>query len=165
MGMIESPPSPTPLRPKSVIGKDDAAGVSAAQLLRELECTDKGLSRAEVARRRLEYGQNALTKEWTTALRVLARQFQSALIYFLVVAAILSYATGDLSDGAIITVILVINAVLGFSQRSTGPNARSRSWPSRTAMTLVACCPSPSSWARARPWRSWHSSPPSATSQ
>jgi magnesium-transporting ATPase (P-type) len=81
-------------------------------------CTARrgGLGQGDVTQRRLEYGSNTLTTERTTALRVLGRQFQSALIYFLVVAAILAFATRDLSDGVIITVILLINAGLGFSQ-------------------------------------------------
>lgn len=96
--------------------KQAVARMSAQHLLDQLHSSTQGLDQAEVAQRRQQYGLNALTTERTTALRVLARQFQSALIYFLIVAAVLAFATHDLSDGLIITVILLINAGLGFSQ-------------------------------------------------
>ncbi len=88
----------------------------ASSVLEQLRCSSQGLTQGEVVERRARYGQNALTKESITALRIPARQFASVLIYFLMVAAILSFATGDSSDGVIITAILVINAALGFSQ-------------------------------------------------
>lgn len=93
-----------------------AAVTAPANLLKQLDSSESGLTAQQVADRRREYGENALTREHATALRVLARQFQSSLVYFLVVAAVLSFATKDVSDGAIITSILLINAVLGFSQ-------------------------------------------------
>ena len=96
--------------------KQAAARMPAQTLLDQLHSSARGLDQADVAQRRLQYGPNALTTERTTALRVLARQFQGALIYFLAVAAVLAFAIRDLSDGVIITVILLINAGLGFSQ-------------------------------------------------
>src|SRR5579859_7258651 len=101
---------------EAVLDKQAVARMSAPDLLDQLHTSARGLSPADVTQRRLEYGSNALTAERTTVLRVLARQFQSALIYFLVVAAVLAFATQDLSDGVIITAILLINAGLGFSQ-------------------------------------------------
>jgi len=96
--------------------KQAVARMPAQTLLNQLHSSARGLDQADVAQRRQQYGPNTLTAERTTALRVLARQFQSALIYFLVVAAVLAFATQDVSDGVIITVILLINAGLGFSQ-------------------------------------------------
>ena len=90
--------------------------MTAQNMLASLECSAGGLTGREAASRLARYGPNALTEERSTALRVVARQFQSALIYFLAVAAALSFGTGDLSDGVIITAILIINAALGFSQ-------------------------------------------------
>ena len=96
--------------------KQAVARMSRQDLLDQLHSSARGLSQADIPQRHLTYGSNALTTERTTALRVLGRQFQSALIYFLVVAAVLAFATRDVSDGVIITVILLINAGLGFSQ-------------------------------------------------
>lgn len=47
---------------------------------------------------------------------MLVRQFANPLVYFLAVAAVLALAVGNMSDGAIITAILLINAALGFAQ-------------------------------------------------
>ena len=96
--------------------KQAVALMPAQDLLDQLHSSARGLGHADVAQRSLQYGPNALMTEQTTALRVLARQFRSALIYFLAVAAVLAFATGDLSDGGIIAAILLINAGLGFSQ-------------------------------------------------
>jgi magnesium-transporting ATPase (P-type) len=96
--------------------KQAVARMSVHTLLDQLQSSAQGLAPADIAQRRLQYGLNALTPERTTAVRVLVRQFQSALIYFLVVAALLAFATHDLSDGVIITLILLLNAGLGFSQ-------------------------------------------------
>ena len=85
-------------------------------VLGELNTRAEGLTPDEVTERRAQYGLNTLRKSRQTALRVLGRQFRSSLIYFLVIAAVLAFVSGDLSDGIIITAILVINAGLGFSQ-------------------------------------------------
>jgi Mg2+-importing ATPase len=98
------------------VEKTTAEHMTAQEVLEHLKCSEQGLSQAEASQRAVQYGPNALTKERTTALRVLVRQFQSALIYFLVVAAVIAFASNDLSDGVIITAILLINAALGFSQ-------------------------------------------------
>ena len=96
--------------------KQTAERLTAPQVLQQLQCTDEGLSQNAVAERHTQYGRNVLKQERATAWRVLLRQFQSPLIYVLIVAAILAFATKDLSDGIIITAILLINAALGFSQ-------------------------------------------------
>lgn len=96
--------------------KQAVAAMSTTTLLEQLNCSELGLTAEQVAQRRAQYGVNALTRERTTALRVLVRQFQSMLIYLLIVAAVLAFATKDLSDGVIITIILFINATLGFFQ-------------------------------------------------
>ena len=93
-----------------------AGTMSAQDVLEKLKSSTAGLSASEAASRLAQYGPNELARERNTAARILLSQFRSALIYFLVVAAALSFATGDVSDGAIIAAILLINAALGFSQ-------------------------------------------------
>jgi Mg2+-importing ATPase len=97
---------------------DKAAATTTApgELLQKLATSESGLTTVQAAERRAEYGPNTLTKERATALRVLVRQFQSPLVYFLAVAAGLAFATGDNSDAVIIAVILLLNGALGFSQ-------------------------------------------------
>ncbi len=98
------------------IDKTTAAATPPADLLQRLKSSPSGLATSQATEQRAAYGPNTLTRERTTALRVLLRQFESPLVYFLIVAAALAFATKDISDGSIITAILLLNAVLGFSQ-------------------------------------------------
>jgi P-type Mg2+ transporter len=96
--------------------KQAIAVLSPQQALEQLHTSLDGLSSSEAERRRATAGPNVLTKSKHTALDVLGRQLKSSLIYLLAVASIISFAQGDLQDGIIITVILVINTLLGFVQ-------------------------------------------------
>jgi Mg2+-importing ATPase len=98
------------------MNKAEAAAMSSRDMLAKLDTSEQGLSQAEVKTRQLTYGRNALTARNSGALPILARQFKSVLVYFLLVAAIVAFVTNDLSDGVIITAILLINAFLGFIQ-------------------------------------------------
>jgi Ca2+-transporting ATPase len=77
----------------------------------------KGLSGDEPGRRLAQYGPNELKKEdrvspWTLFLG----QFKNILIIILLVATALSAAVGEIFDAALIFVIVVFCAVLGFVQ-------------------------------------------------
>ncbi|MBT8073170.1 MAG: HAD-IC family P-type ATPase, partial [Xanthomonadales bacterium] len=76
-----------------------------------------GLSSAEAAERLAKYGPNRLEEppprsRWL----LLLDQFKGVLILVLIGAALLAAAIGDLVDAAVILVVVLINAVLGFSQ-------------------------------------------------
>jgi Mg2+-importing ATPase len=100
----------------ATIDKSVAAVTSPQELFVQLKSSESGLTGAQVTERRAQYGANALKREHATAARVLVRQFQSPLVYFLMLAAGLAFATNDVSDAGIIVIILLVNAVLGFSQ-------------------------------------------------
>ena len=85
-------------------------------MLAQLHTSEEGLSQREADARRATYGSNTLKRERNTALGILGRQFKSSLIYLLVFASVFSFFLGDLSDGIIIAVILLINTLLGFFQ-------------------------------------------------
>ncbi|MGD0318537.1 MAG: cation-transporting P-type ATPase [Nitrososphaerales archaeon] len=94
--------------------KEAIAALPAQQVLEQLHTSLEGLTQSEAASHRETSGLNVLTKSKHTALDVLGRQLKSSLIYLLALASIVSFALGDLSDGIIIAIILVINAILGF---------------------------------------------------
>lgn len=76
-----------------------------------------GLSADEAARRLAQHGANELPPGKTDSLfLVFARQFQSPLIYILVLASIAVFAMGDTSDGAVILFVLFFNACMGTIQ-------------------------------------------------
>src|SRR5438477_7436207 len=73
-----------------------------------------GLSTAEVARRRTQYGPNAVMSHRARALPVLWHQLASPLLGLLGAAAIASYFVGERSGAIIIGVIITLSVGLGF---------------------------------------------------
>ncbi|MBN1940752.1 MAG: cation-translocating P-type ATPase [Candidatus Diapherotrites archaeon] len=77
----------------------------------------RGLTNAEAEKRLAEFGENRLAKaKKFNALKILANQFSSFLIWILLVAVAISFAIGEHIDGYVILAIVVMNAILGFRQ-------------------------------------------------
>ena len=93
-------------------------GMSAEQALQELASVQiEGLSQIAAAERLKRYGPNKLAeKPPKPAWLLLLSQFKSFLIVVLIAAALLAAAIGDVTDGAVILVVVIINAFLGFYQ-------------------------------------------------
>lgn len=90
---------------------------AAEDVLGELGSAQQGLSKEEAARRLLSYGQNKLPEAKADGYpRIFLRQFQSPLIYLLLAASLVMYATGDLGDALIVLFVLVFNSVVGTLQ-------------------------------------------------
>jgi len=78
---------------------------------------DQGLSDQDVALRLEEYGLNQLEEtEGRHPLSILAAQFTEVMVIILIIAAVVSYFIGDLKDTVAILIIVILNAILGFSQ-------------------------------------------------
>lgn len=92
--------------------------LSAEQVLHEQASElAGGLSQAEAEARLKRYGANLLAeKPPRPAWHLLLSQFKSFLILVLIIAAILAATIGDIKDGIVILVVVVINALLGFYQ-------------------------------------------------
>jgi Ca2+-transporting ATPase len=93
-------------------------GMSIERVLQELASVQaEGLSQTEAAERLKRYGSNKLAeKPPKPAWLLLFSQFKSFLIVVLIAAALLAAAIGDITDGAVILVVVIINALLGFYQ-------------------------------------------------
>ena len=77
----------------------------------------QGLSASVAAGRLKHYGSNRFVEKPPRPVwLVLLSQFKSLLILVLVIAAILATAIGDIKDGIVILVVVIINALLGFYQ-------------------------------------------------
>lgn len=90
----------------------------AEEILRSLEThATQGLT-AEVAALRLQdHGENAIVEGRRRGpLRMFIGQFTDFMIVVLLAAAVISGMIGDLTDTAVILVIVVLNAVIGFVQ-------------------------------------------------
>ncbi len=83
-----------------------------------------GLNRNEAARRLGIHGPNQLpaTARTHPILRFLA-QFNNALIYFLLSAALAAMLLGHVVDGAVIVIVVMVNAVVGFIQEGKAERA------------------------------------------
>jgi Ca2+-transporting ATPase len=92
--------------------------LDASQVVKELG-TDphQGLPEEEVKKRLEEYGYNELKKEERVSpFILLINQFKNVLIIILLIATVLSALVGEIFDAALILVIVVFCAVLGFIQ-------------------------------------------------
>ncbi|HIU77073.1 MAG TPA: cation-translocating P-type ATPase [Candidatus Pelethocola excrementipullorum] len=84
----------------------------------------QGLSEKEVTRRRKEKGQNVLAQpKKKSVFTMFAEQLNNPLIFILLVAAGLSMAMREMSDAAIILVVIVINGVVGVVQEGKAQRA------------------------------------------
>ncbi|EMA18182.1 calcium-translocating P-type ATPase, PMCA-type [Haloarcula amylolytica] len=90
---------------------------STADALSGLDSESDGLSASEARTRRDRHGENEITQgSKRTPLDIAIAQFDSALIWVLVAAAILSVWAGHAVDAVLIAVIVVGNGLFGFVQ-------------------------------------------------
>ncbi len=94
------------------------------QVLEDIASSLEGLSHESAAQRLRQFGENALPQpKRESAVRRLARQFHSPLIYLLLVAAAIAFWSGAYSDAIVILAVVVVNAIVGAFQE--GRAARS----------------------------------------
>lgn len=76
-----------------------------------------GLTQAEAEEKILKYGRNTLPEEkkdhW---FLILLRQINSAMVYVLLVASVVSFALGDTVDAGVILLAVILNVSVGFAQ-------------------------------------------------
>ncbi len=90
---------------------------SVEEALSELKTTVRGISGEEAVKRLAHYGPNELAeKKKKTPLMMFVGQFKDFMILVLIAAAVVSGVIGEPADTAAIVVIVLLNAVLGFSQ-------------------------------------------------
>ena len=87
---------------------------SWAELFRDLECGEEGLSAPEAARRLEHHGPNALRAgEEKSVPRIFLEQFKDFLVMILIISAVISAILGDAESAAVILAVITMNAVLG----------------------------------------------------
>lgn len=92
-------------------------GLSVTDAFRELQTSERGMSAAEAALRLERYGTNSLPEQKPISrLRIFLHQFQSPLIYILIVAGIVALLLGEEVDASVIFVIVGLNAIIGYIQ-------------------------------------------------
>src|SRR4030042_3226023 len=99
--------------------------LAVEEVLKELDVSRSGLSENTARERLRQYGANELKeKAKTPAIVVFLRQFASPLIYILIVAAIIEiFIMNKLTDAAVILIVVILNAIIGFIQESRAERA------------------------------------------
>jgi Ca2+-transporting ATPase len=89
--------------------------LSAHECLEALSTRPTGLGDAEVSARLATYGPNQLTTAaQASAIRILATQFRSVVIWLLAAAMALSFAMGDRVETIAIAAVIALNTGMGF---------------------------------------------------
>lgn len=99
------------------------------QNLQELQETfghedfEEGLSSEEAARRLAQEGPNRLESKRIPKWQLFLRQFHNMIIYILMIAAFLTLLMGHYGDAAIIALVIIINAFIGYYQEANASDA------------------------------------------
>lgn len=97
---------------------------SIEETLKELNTTKNGLSSAEAQKRSQDYGLNELVEEKKDGpVKKFLMQFMDILIILLIVAAVAAYFVGDAIDAAVILLVVILNATVGFLQENKAEKA------------------------------------------
>lgn len=115
-----SPPS----RPLNGLPLDDPHARPVAEILAALDASPAGLTAADAAARLVRHGANVLPGEKSrpAILRFLG-QFNNALIYFMLAAAMAAAALSHYVDAGVILAVVIVNAVVGFLQEGKAESA------------------------------------------
>ncbi|MEI6587464.1 MAG: cation-transporting P-type ATPase [Candidatus Moraniibacteriota bacterium] len=97
--------------------KKQIYNLTPEEVLRKFNSNQDGLSLDESRNRLIEFGENKITKKqnWKL-LKLIFAQFNDALVWILLVAAGLALAFGEYRDATIISIIVLLNATVGFFQ-------------------------------------------------
>ncbi len=94
------------------------------QVCEALSCSYQGLSEEEVEKRLVQYGPNALTPpKRRSALMRFLEQFNNVLIYVLLGSVVVTALLQHWLDSAVITGVVIINAIIGFIQEGKAERA------------------------------------------
>lgn len=86
-------------------------------ILKELDTSKDGLTDKQVDQHREKYGENKLEeKKKKSTFLVFLEQFKDLLVIILIIAALISIATGDVESTIVILAVITLNAVLGTVQ-------------------------------------------------
>ncbi len=91
--------------------------LSKEDVFEELGSSPRGLSQAEVDQRAAKYGKNEIEERGLRSpWKVLLAQFTEVMVLMLLGAAVISFFLGETTDGLMILLIVILNAILGFTQ-------------------------------------------------
>src|SRR4030042_2142810 len=93
--------------------------VPLKEVFSRIESGKGGLTGSEAAERLKKFGRNALPQEKPySKIRLFLGQFNSPLMYILLVAVVISFLLKHYSDTIFIIIVLLINTVVSFYQEN-----------------------------------------------
>jgi len=94
--------------------------LSAEEVVELTQASPDGLSDAEAAKRRAQYGPNVISRgKGDTVFDLIWRQINNPLIWVLIVSAFVAMVvdpTGGIKNGLVILAVVIINTIIGFIQ-------------------------------------------------
>lgn len=94
------------------------------ELFKEFESNENGLSDEEAKQRLEMFGENSIKgQQKATPLKLLVRQINNPTMIILLIATLISAATGSFADSSIILAIIVASVLLSFFQEYNASNA------------------------------------------
>jgi len=91
--------------------------MNAEEVMDVLKTNSNGLTEKEAKERQKKYGKNEIKeKKRKSPIKIFFDQFKDFLIIILIAATIISFAIGEIADGIIILVIVLLCATLSFIQ-------------------------------------------------
>ena len=98
--------------------------LSGKEVIKTLKTSPKkGLSEKEVSCRQKEFGENKLPqKKPFSKLRIFLGQFQSPLIYILLIAGLISLVIKETTDAVVIFGTVLVNSFIGYTQEKKASN-------------------------------------------
>ncbi len=96
---------------------DEYYQLDSKEVLKKLETSIEGLSHEEAEKRLKQYGLNQLEeKKGVSPFHIFLKQFKDPVIMILLAAILISLLVKEILDAGVITAILILNAIIGFSQ-------------------------------------------------
>jgi H+-transporting ATPase len=100
--------------------KDDLKSLPMSELQTKLESSPDGLTQAEAQKRLTQYGPNELEEKKTNLFLKFLSYFWGPIPWMIEIAVILSGIARHWPDFAIILLLLLANAVVGFGDQGPG---------------------------------------------
>jgi Ca2+-transporting ATPase len=109
---------------KNAVGSELYHILTVPEALSQLDTAPEGLIEAEVINRLHKFGKNELQEgKKKTLIGMFLLQFKDLMIIILIIAAVIAGFLGEVTDTAIIMLVVLINAVLGVAQESKAEKA------------------------------------------
>ena len=87
------------------------------EIFKVLNTNKEGLTEEEAEKRLQKYGYNEIKEEKKISpIKIFLEQFNSAVVFILIAALVISLFMGEKIDAIVIGIILILNALFGFYQ-------------------------------------------------